>query len=69
MTKKMHNANDLPGTLVTECDKCEALIRENKELKAKIKNVEKLANWYSKNINSSISAHRIRQALEGHAPK
>lgn len=69
MTKKMHNANDLPGTLVTECDKCEALIRENKELKAKIKNVEKLANWYSSNINSSISAHRIRQALEGHAPK
>lgn len=69
MKRKMHNSHDLPGNLVTECEKCDALIKENKELKAKIKNIEKLADWYSSNLNSSISAHRIRQALEGHAPK
>lgn len=68
MTKKMHNANNLPGNLVAECDKCEALIREVKELKTKIQHIEDLAEWYSINLNSSISAHRIRQALDGNVP-
>jgi hypothetical protein len=68
MTKKMHNANNLPGTLVTDCDKCEALLREIKDLKQKIQNIEDLAEWYYVNVNSSISAHRIRQALEGNVP-
>lgn len=66
--KELHDAYGLPGALVTECEKCEALMREVKDLKHSLKALEKLADWYDQTTGPNIASHRIRQALEGKAP-